>query len=66
MAAALEGLKRARQRTQATTGDDAERFLESRAGRLCVFYRIEKQALKVALLRFRNQARVREFPISPD
>ena len=62
MAAALEGLKRSRQRTGAPTGDDAQRFLESRVGHLCVFYRIDKKALKVALLRFRNQARVREFP----
>ena len=62
VAAALEGLKRSRQRKRTPTGDDAERFLETSAGPMRVLYRIDKRALKVALLRQCNHARVREFP----
>ena len=62
VAAALDGLKRARQRTGGVSGDDAQHFLEARAGKLRVVYRVDREALKVALLSHPKHARVREFP----
>ncbi len=65
VAAALEGLRRARQRAEPATGTPAGGFIEARAGGLRMLYRIERQALKVALLAQARHARVREFPAPP-
>lgn len=63
VAVALETLKQARQRLSAPSGDDAQQFLEARAGQLRVHYRVDRQALKVALLSHPKRTRVREFQV---
>lgn len=58
MVAALKGLKRDMQRRARAPGANARAFLETRAGNYRLLYRLDREALKVALLAHVRRAHV--------